>query len=116
MVAYKVVDVAEVEGAHGGGFRGLREPLGVTAFGVNQLELPANAEGFEHDHTADGQEEVYVIIRGSGTLRADGAETALRPGHYVFCSPEQKRQLVAGADGLAWVGIGCQPGAYQPRQ
>jgi quercetin dioxygenase-like cupin family protein len=116
MVAYKVVDAAEVEGAHGGGFRGLREPLGVTAFGVNQLELPANAEGFEHDHTADGQEEVYVIIRGSGTLRAGDAETELRPGHYVFCSPEQKRQLVAGADGLAWIGIGCQPGAYQPRQ
>ena len=115
-MAYKVVDVTEIEGAHGGVFRGLREPLGVTAFGVNQLELAANAEGPEHDHSADGQEEVYVIIRGSGKLRAEGEETELRPGHYVFCSPEQKRQLIAGADGLAWVGIGCQPGAYQPRQ
>jgi len=97
-------------------FRGLRQPLGVTAFGVNQLELPANAEGPEHDHSADGQEEVYVIIRGTGTLRADGEKMELRPGHYVFCSPEQKRQLIAGADGLAWVGIGCQPDGYKPRQ
>ena len=115
-MAYKVVDVTEIEGAHGGVFRGLGEPLGVKAFGVNQLELAANAEGPEHDHSADGQEEVYVIIRGSGKLRAEGEETELRPGHYVFCSPEQKRQLIAGADGLAWVGIGCQPGGYQPRQ
>jgi quercetin dioxygenase-like cupin family protein len=115
-MAYKVVDANEIEGAHGGVFRGLRQPLGVKAFGVNQLELAANAEGPEHDHSADGQEEVYVIIRGTGTLRADGEEMELRPGHYVFCSPEQKRQLIAGADGLAWVGIGCQPDGYKPRQ
>lgn len=114
-MAYKVVHVDEVEAGHGGVFRGLREPLGVTAFGVNQLELPANAEGPEHDHSGDGQEEVYVIIRGSGTLRAEGADTELRPGHYVFCGPGQKRQLIAGTDGLAWIGIGSQPGAYVPR-
>jgi quercetin dioxygenase-like cupin family protein len=115
-VAYKVVDVTEIESAHGDVVRGLREPLGVSAFGVNQLELPAHGQGLEHDHSSDGQEEVYVIIRGSGTLRADGEETELQPGHYVFCSSEQKRQLIAGPDGLAWVGIGGQPGAYQPRQ
>ena len=115
-MAYKVVDVNEIEGAHGGVFRGLREPLGVTAFGVNQLELSANAEGPEHDHATDGQQEVYVIIRGTGKLRADGQEMELRPGHYRFLSPEQKRQLIAGTDGLVWIGIGCQPGGYQPRQ
>jgi quercetin dioxygenase-like cupin family protein len=115
-MAYKVVHASEVEAAHRGGFRGLREPLGATAFGVNQLELPANAEGPEHDHAGDGQEEVYVIIRGGGKLRADGEETELRAGHYVFCSPDQKRQLIAGADGLTWVGIGSQPDGYRPRQ
>lgn len=115
-MAYEVVDVAEVEGAHGGMFRGLRQPLGVTAFGVNQLELPPDTEGPEHDHSGDGQEEVYVIIRGGGTLRADGVDTALHAGHYVFCSPEQRRQLISGPDGLTWVGIGCQPGGYTPRQ
>ena len=28
-MAYKVVDVTEIEGGHGGVFRGLREPLGL---------------------------------------------------------------------------------------
>jgi quercetin dioxygenase-like cupin family protein len=115
-MAYKVVHVSEVEAASGGVFRGMRGPLGATAFGVNQLELSADAEGPEHDHAGDGQEEVYVIIRGGGKLRVDGEEMELRPGHYVFLSPEQKRQLIAGADGLTWVGIGCQPGGYRPRQ
>ena len=114
-MAYKVVHASDVEAGSGGVFRGLRVPLGATAFGVNQLELPANAEGPEHDHAGDGQEEVYVIIRGGGKLRVDGEEMELQPGHYVFCSPEQKRQLIAGADGLTWVGIGSPAGAYRPR-
>ena len=49
-MAYKVVHASDVEAGSGGVFRGLRVPLGATAFGVNQLELPANSEGPEHDH------------------------------------------------------------------
>jgi quercetin dioxygenase-like cupin family protein len=45
-----------------------------------------------------------------------GEERELRQGQYVFLAPGTRRQMVAGPDGLAWVGIGCQPGAYQPPQ
>ncbi len=114
-MSYQIVDANEIE-AQRGVFKGLRGPLGVSAFGINQLELPPGAEGPEHDHAGDGQEEVYVIIRGGGSLRADGEEHELRPGHFVFCSPDQKRQMVAGDEGLVWIGIGCQPGAFTPRQ
>jgi quercetin dioxygenase-like cupin family protein len=106
-MAHKVVHSSEVEGHHGGVFRPLTEPLGVGAFKVNQLDLPAGAEGPEHDHTGDGQDEVYVVIGGGGTLIADGEEHALEPGHYVFCSPEVRRQMRAGDRGLSWVGIGA---------
>jgi quercetin dioxygenase-like cupin family protein len=108
-MSYKVIDVTEVEAAHGV-FRGLSEPLGVGAFRVNRLELQAGAEGPEHDHTRDGQEEVYAVVGGGGTLRVDGEEIELRPGHFVYCSPEARRQMRAGADGLVWVGIGATPG------
>jgi quercetin dioxygenase-like cupin family protein len=114
-MAYNVVDANEIE-ARNGVFKPLRQPLGVTAFGINQLELGANVEGPEHDHSGDNQEEVYAIIRGGGSVRIDGQDHELRPGVFVFCSPDQKRQMRAGPDGLAWIGIGCQPGGYTPRQ
>jgi quercetin dioxygenase-like cupin family protein len=100
----------DVEGV----FRPVGEVLGVRAFGINELELAPEAEGPEHDHRQDDQEEVYVVIRGGGTIRVDGTEQKLRPGQYVFLSPDATRQMVAGAEGLAWIGVGCTPGAYQP--
>jgi quercetin dioxygenase-like cupin family protein len=114
-MAHATVDSSTVEPLHGV-LRPLRQPLGLSAFGINELELPPGAEGPEHDHTKDGQEEVYVIVRGSGTIRVDGTEKELRPGVYVFLSPDARRQMVAGDEGLAWVGVGCRPGAYQPEQ
>ena len=74
----------------------------------------SEVEGFEHDHAGDGQEEVYVIVGGSGSIHVDGEESALVPGNVVFLAPQAKRKMVAGPDGLSWVGIGCQPGGYTP--
>ena len=114
-MTHAIVDAATVEPLHGV-FKPLRDRLGVSAFGINELELPAGAEGPEHDHAKDGQEEVYVVIRGGGTIRVDGAEMSLHPGQYVYLSPTTRRQMIAGDDGLAWVGVGCQPGAFAPQQ
>jgi quercetin dioxygenase-like cupin family protein len=114
-MAYSVIDASEVE-ARNGVFKPLRQPLGVTAFGINQLELAPNAEGPEHDHAADGQEEVYAIVGGNGSIRVDSEVHELHPGMFVFLSPDQRRQMFAGPDGLAWIGIGSQPGGYTPRQ
>jgi quercetin dioxygenase-like cupin family protein len=111
-MSYKISEAAKVEPSNGV-VRLMRQELGVSAFGINELELPPNAEGPEHDHSADGQEEVYVVVRGGGTIRLDRADAELAAGNWVFLSPDQKRQIVAGPDGIAWIGVGCQPGAYQ---
>ncbi len=100
-----VIHVTEIESPNGV-FRGLSTPLGVSGFRVNQLELAPGQEGPEHDHTSNNQEEVYAVVGGSGTLRLDGQEIELRPGHFVFCPPAARRQMVAGDDGLVWIGIG----------
>jgi quercetin dioxygenase-like cupin family protein len=105
-MSHMVIDASDVEAQHGV-FRGLSAPLGVGAFRVNRLELPAGGEGPEHDHTGDGQEEVYAVVGGGGTLRVDGEEIALRPGQFVFCSPGARRQMIAGDEGLVWIGIGA---------
>lgn len=109
---YEIVDAGQVEAVNGV-FKRLGPSLGVSAFGINQLELPANAEGPEHDHSGDGQEEVYAIVRGGGTIRVEGEERDLGPGQFVFLAPDTSRQMIAGPDGLAWIGVGCQPGAYR---
>ena len=103
---HTVIHAEDVESPNGV-FRALSAPLGVGTFKVNRLELPAGAEGPEHDHMKDGQEEVYAVVAGNGTLRVDGEEIEVRPGHFVFCSPDARRQMIAGDAGLAWVGIGA---------
>jgi quercetin dioxygenase-like cupin family protein len=112
VMPYEIVDAAEIEAVNGV-FKPLRASLGVSAFGINQIELPPNAEGPEHDHGEDGQEEVYAIVGGRGTIWVEGETHDLRPGQFVFLAPGTSRKMVAGADGLAWIGIGCQPGAYR---
>jgi quercetin dioxygenase-like cupin family protein len=103
--SYQLLDVSEVE-APNGIFRALTDRLGVTGFRINQLELAAGAEGPEHDHAANDQEEVYAVVAGGGVLRAGGEEIPLRAGHFVYLPPDVRRQMVAGDQGLTWIGIG----------
>jgi mannose-6-phosphate isomerase-like protein (cupin superfamily) len=46
----------------GYGFRKVRVPLGVTAFGVNAIVYAPGFEGFLHYH--DSQDELYFVHRG----------------------------------------------------
>jgi mannose-6-phosphate isomerase-like protein (cupin superfamily) len=110
MMSYAIVNPEEVE-AHHGVFRRLSGPLGVTAFAVNQISIGPNVEGRAHDHTGDGQEEVYVFTQGCGTLVIDGEDVPVTAGQWAFVSPESHRQLRAADEGLTWIGIGAPTGA-----
>jgi quercetin dioxygenase-like cupin family protein len=105
MSSYQLLDVSEVE-ARNGMFRALTDQLGVAGFRINQLELAPGGEAPEHDHAGNGQEEVYAVVAGGGVLRAGGEEIPLRAGHFVFLPPDVRRQMVAGDEGLTWIGIG----------
>lgn len=111
-MTHSLIDASEIEAKHGV-FKPIGPNLGVSAFGINQLELAPNTEGPQHDHSGDGQEEVYAIVSGGGKIRVEGAEHDLKPGQFVFLSPDASRQLVAGPEGLGWIGVGCQPGSYR---
>src|SRR5450432_3442986 len=52
------------------GFRKVRAPLGVTAFGVNWVVYPPGAEGILHYH--DTQDELYLVHRGTAKFTVDG--------------------------------------------
>ena len=114
-MGYTVVHVDEIEASGPtGAVRFVRRELGCEAFGVNWFELPPNAAGFEHDETSTGQEEVNVIVAGSGVYRVDGEEIPVRVGTFLRFDPETTRQPVAGPEGMTMVGIGAPRGSYEP--
>ncbi len=115
MADVTVKRLEELEG-HQGQFLYAGKGLGVRAWGMNLLELPpAWADYPEHDHAADGQEEVYVVLEGSATLEAGGQTWALERGTLARVGPGQKRRLVPGPDGVTLLAIGGTPGkAYEP--
>ena len=99
-------------------FHSAARALGVTAWGMNVLELAPGCTGYpEHDHARDGQEEVYVVLRGSATLVAGEERLALEPGALVRVGPAQRRKFLPGSDGVTLLAIGATPGkAYEPRR
>jgi quercetin dioxygenase-like cupin family protein len=115
-VAYSVVNVDDVEGSGpGGAVRFMRRQLGVEAFGINWFDLPPGAEGKPHDESKSEQEEVLVVVRGSGHWRVDDNEVPARVGTFIRIDPESMRCPVAGPDGMSFVAIGARRGAYEPR-
>jgi quercetin dioxygenase-like cupin family protein len=63
----------------GPGFRKVRQELGVQAFGVNAIVLPAGIETGPHFH--DEQEELYFVHAGRIEMEfGDGSRHTLGPG------------------------------------
>ena len=91
--------------------------LGVTAWGMNVEQLAPNWVDFpEHDHSEDGQEEVYVALEGSAELQADGESWQLEPGSLARVGADQKRKVIPGEKGVTLLVIGGTPGkAYEPK-
>jgi hypothetical protein len=115
-MGYSMTKIDDIEpGGPGGVIRFVRRELGVEAFGVNWFELPPSAEGREHDESGSGQEEVNVIIHGSGVYRIDGEEVPFSAGTIFRFDPETTRQPVAGPDGFTMVAIGAPRGSYEAR-
>ena len=108
MAAYDVVDVGEREAEGPGGMvRKVRRTLDAKAFGFNYFIFPPNQEGREHDHGDSNLEEVYFVVKGTGTMRIDGEDVELQPGRFVRVDPAATRLPVSGADGLEFVAIGA---------
>jgi len=110
MSAYSVKRIDEMETAYGGGMRLARAALGVTSFGMQVEEFPPNFDQYpEHSHSEDGQEEVYVVLRGNAEIEIEGeripldSETIVRVGpgvsRRIFAGPQGVRILALGADG-----------------
>ena len=115
-MGYSIAHVDELEGGGpGGGFHFVRRELGVEAFGINWFEVAANKSGPEHDETETQQEEVNVVVSGSGVFRVDGEDVPFTAPVAFRFDPETVRQVTAGPDGLTMVAVGARRGSYEPR-
>jgi quercetin dioxygenase-like cupin family protein len=92
-----------------GAFFKIRRALGTTAFGINEIRLPAGVEGIEHDETETGHEEVYIVLSGRGTFTIDGEAVEVGEGDYLRIDADSRRIVVAGADGITFVAVAAQP-------
>ena len=115
-MSYSLVHVDDIEPAGpGGAVRFVRRELGVEAFGVNWFEIPPNMEGRQHDESETDQEEVNVIVAGSGWYRIGDEDVPVRVGSFLRFDPGTTRMPVAGPDGMTMIGIGARKGSYEPR-
>jgi mannose-6-phosphate isomerase-like protein (cupin superfamily) len=111
MADYTVKQINEMETSFGGGMKKVRAELGVSSFGVQVLDFPPNFTDYpEHDHSEEGQEEVYAPVKGSGEIEVDGERIAISPDVIVRVGPASRRKLYSGPDGLRVLAMGAVPG------
>jgi mannose-6-phosphate isomerase-like protein (cupin superfamily) len=105
-MAYRFIDVQQLEPEYGV-LRKVREALAIGSFGVNEITLPPLADGYpEHDELKTGQDELYVVLEGGAAMTIDGETVELTPGRYVFVTPESRRHIAPGAEGIRFVAFG----------
>ena len=116
MAGYDIADVDELDAEGPGGMvRKARRAVGAHAFGFNYFIFPPDEVGHEHHHSDSNEEEVYFVVKGSGTMTVDGQDLELRPGRFVRVDPTATRVPRSGADGLEFLTIGAPlDGKYEP--
>jgi mannose-6-phosphate isomerase-like protein (cupin superfamily) len=113
---YTVRRFEEMERTLGGGMLRARAELGVTSFGIQVIELPAGETRYpEHDHSGNGQEEVYLALDGEAEIELDGERVRLDPETIVRVGPAPRRRIVTGEKPARIVALGATPNAvYEP--
>jgi hypothetical protein len=115
MSSYDVKKIDEMEAVYGGAFKRARAELGVESFGMQIIDMPPNFENYpEHDHAGDGQEEVFLALRGGGEIEIAGERFPLDGDHVARVSAGTMRKVWPGPDGIRLLVLGGVPSqAYE---
>jgi uncharacterized cupin superfamily protein len=104
-------DLEDLAEKHGFGdsqeMRSANGPLGVEAIGISlQRVKPGRHHAFGHSHGED--EEVYVVLSGSGTVRLDDELVDVGPMDAIRVAPGVTRGFEAGPEGLELIAFGTR--------
>jgi hypothetical protein len=116
MSDYAVKRIDEMEAVYLGAFKRARAELGVESFGMAIIDLPPNFDRYpEHDHSGDGQEEVFLALRGDGEIEIAGERFPLDADHVARVAAGTSRKIWPGPGGMRLLAIGGVPGGiYEP--
>lgn len=115
MADYSAKSIDELPTLWDGFAKLVRAGLDIRAFGANIMDLPPDYSTKAHDESESGQEELYVALRGAGSVDVEGARLPLDADHLVRVAAATQRVLSSGPDGLRVLCIGGVPGGvYEP--
>ncbi len=109
-----VPDMAGQSGVEGMAAHFAAGPLELQKSGLSYQALePNQRQPWGHRHKE--QEEIYVIVSGSGKAKLGADEVDVAPLDAIRVAPELARNFEAGPDGLAFVAFGApRPPDQQP--
>jgi mannose-6-phosphate isomerase-like protein (cupin superfamily) len=111
MAAYSVKRIDEMEAVAAKSFKRARAELGVSAFGMQVIDMPPHTNRYpEHDHSDDGQEEVYVALHGSGEIEIEGERHRLDRDTMVRVGAGVTRKVWTADEALRVLIVGGTPG------
>jgi mannose-6-phosphate isomerase-like protein (cupin superfamily) len=83
-----------------------RKPLSGTTLGLTLMKLaPGFRIPFGHKHA--GQEEVYVVVRGSARVKVEDEIVELAEWDAIRFDENTMRNVEAGPDGVEYVAFGA---------
>ena len=96
-------------------FRHASKALELERSGLGYQRIPPGYR-FPYGHTHLKQEEVYVVVRGSGRMKVDDAIVELEQWDAVRVPPNAWRGSEAGPEGLEILVIGAPNLGEDPRE
>jgi tetratricopeptide (TPR) repeat protein len=113
-VSYKVAQIDEIddidyrEDTH---MHPVRHHLGITAFGANAWTVENVGDRLMPEHEEDeGNEELYVVLRGRARFEIAGESVDAPEGTLVFVQPLTNRTAFAEEAGTTVLAIGSRVG------
>lgn len=93
-----------------------RKALGTSSFGFNLVEIAPGGQIPEHDESASGQDEVYIVLEGEAVMRINGEDQPAPAGTFASFDPPTSRTILNRSDApITALLIGVQPqGGYEP--
>jgi mannose-6-phosphate isomerase-like protein (cupin superfamily) len=102
------------DGARDLEFRAATKPLELEKAAFSYQHVPPGYR-FPYGHTHETQEEVYVVVGGSGRMKVDDTILELKTWDAIRVAPRTWRGYEAGADGLELLVVGAPNLGDDPR-
>jgi uncharacterized cupin superfamily protein len=84
--------------------------LGLTGCEVSLNRLPSG-KGMPFVHAHKKNQELYIVLRGSGIFYADGNEFLVQEGSLIRVDPKGERALAAGSEDMYFICIQADEGS-----